>query len=68
VLLTVLSGSAFFLESLLHVDARCVVSWPPVIKIARLPTRDKGGGEADDAGFQAALNEQMEKVKLAAGR
>jgi hypothetical protein len=39
-----------------------------VIKIARLPARDKGGGEADDAGFQAALNEQMEKVKLAAGR
>jgi hypothetical protein len=34
----------------------------------RAVAREEGGGEADDAGFQAALNEQMEKVKLAAGR
>jgi hypothetical protein len=39
VLSTELSESAFFLESLLHVDAPCVGSWPPKLKIARLPAR-----------------------------
>jgi hypothetical protein len=34
----------------------------------RAVAREEGGGEADDAGFQASLNEQMKEVKLAAGR